>query len=43
VETWVRWDLYTGRTPVGHNSVAGNEGLPEITWRDFTDRDLGCS
>jgi hypothetical protein len=42
VDTWVGWDLYTGHTPVGHHSIAGNEGLPETTWRDFTDVDLGC-
>jgi hypothetical protein len=42
VETWVGWDLYTGRTPVRHHSIAGNEGSPEVSWRDFVDVDLGC-
>ena len=41
-ETWVGWDLYTGRTPVRHHSIAGNEGSPEVSWRDFVDVDLGC-
>lgn len=42
VETFLAWDLYSGRTPVRHRNIAGNEGFPDITWRDFTDVDLGC-
>ena len=43
VTTFRGWGLFAGRTPVRHKEIVGNEDGFQESWRDFTDRDLGCS
>ena len=43
ITTFRGWGLFAGRTPVSHKELAGDEDGFQFSWRNFTDRDLGCS
>ena len=40
--TYRGWGLFYGTVPHTANEIAGNEDGFTVTWRDVTDRDLGC-
>lgn len=42
VTTYHGWGAFFGRVPVHHNEFLGNEDSFDVTWRDYTDVDLGC-
>jgi len=43
ITTFRGWGLFAGRAPVGHKELAANEDSFQFSWRNVTDRDLGCS
>lgn len=40
--TYRGWGLFNGPVPSAANEIAGDEDGFTVTWRDYTDRDLGC-
>jgi hypothetical protein len=40
--TYHGWSVYSGRVPVRHLEILGNEESFEVSWHDYGDEDQGC-